>query len=50
MRRDAAPVVKITAGFWATRLKMNAEEAIYYQWEKLEETLCINNFRLAAGT
>jgi DUF1680 family protein len=41
--------VRITGGFWGQRLERNAREAIFYQWEQLERTRCIDNFRLAAG-
>ena len=34
--------------FWAPRLKMNASKAIFHQWEQLEKTGCIQNFRLIA--
>jgi DUF1680 family protein len=39
---------EIRGGFWGSRLKMNAEKAIYHQWEQLEKTGCIENFRLVA--
>lgn len=35
--------------FWDARRKVNATRAIYHQWEQLEKTGCINNFRIAAG-
>ncbi len=41
--------VKITDPFWSPRLTVNAQKAIFYQWEQLEATRCIDNFRLAAG-
>ncbi|MCX6067605.1 MAG: glycoside hydrolase family 127 protein [Chloroflexi bacterium] len=40
---------KITSGFWRTRLDLNAATAIFYQWEQLEASRCIDNFRIAAG-
>jgi len=40
---------KITSGFWYERLQMNAEKAIFHQWDMLEATRCIDNFRIAAG-
>ena len=40
---------KITNGFWADKLRLNAEVAIFHQWEMLEATRCIDNFRIAAG-
>ena len=50
MKKESKQAAKIDGGFWAPRLEMNAAEAIYYQWGQLEQTLCINNFRIAAGT
>lgn len=41
--------VKIQDAFWGRRLDMNASEAIYHQWEQLEKTKCIDNFRIIAG-
>lgn len=43
------PVVRIDGGFWGQRLEMNARDAIGYQWQQLERTGCIDNFRIAAG-
>ncbi len=40
---------RITNGFWAEKLRLNAEVAIFHQWEMLESTHCIDNFRIAAG-
>ncbi len=39
--------VKINDTFWNQRLKMNSE-AILYQWDQLEKTRCIDNFRILA--
>ena len=41
--------VKITDPFWSPRLEVNAQKAIFHQWEQLEATGCIDNFRLAVG-
>ncbi|HZJ22616.1 MAG TPA: beta-L-arabinofuranosidase domain-containing protein [Anaerolineales bacterium] len=41
--------VNITDSFWSARLTVNAQRAIFHQWEQLEATRCIDNFRLAAG-
>src|SRR5215204_3441593 len=41
--------VNITDSFWSPRLTVNAQKAIFHQWEQLEATRCIDNFRLAAG-
>jgi len=39
----------ITDGFWRDRLDVNAQRAIFHQWEQLEASGCIENFRIAAG-
>lgn len=39
----------VTNGFWAERLLLNSQIAIFYQWEQLEAAHCIDNFRIAAG-
>ncbi len=41
--------VAIHDRFWAPRQHMNAEKALTHQWEQLERSGCIDNFRLAAG-
>ena len=35
--------------YWLPRLAVNAQRAIFHQWEQLEASGCINNFRLVAG-
>jgi len=40
---------KITSGFWRDRLEVNAQRAIFHQWEQLEESGCIENFRIVVG-
>ena len=40
---------KITGGFWAEKIVLNSSKAIFYQWDQLEKTDCINNFRICAG-
>ena len=35
--------------FWSPRLEVNARRAIFHQWEQLEASGCIDNFRIAAG-
>ena len=40
---------KITSGFWHDRLEVNAQRAIFHQWQQLEASGCIENFRIAAG-
>lgn len=39
----------ILPGYWSDRLNVNAECAILHQWEQLERSGCIQNFRIAAG-
>lgn len=34
--------------FWSPRLKMNATHALLHQWQQLEQSDCIQNFRLVA--
>jgi len=48
MDEISAAQVKILDEFWGPRLKVNAEKAIYHQWEQLEKTGCFENFRLVA--
>ena len=40
---------RITDGFWRERLDVNARRAIFHQWDQLETSGCIENFRIAAG-
>jgi hypothetical protein len=40
---------RINPGFWADRLAVNAQQAVFHQWEQLEASGCIENFRIAAG-
>ncbi len=40
--------VRITAGFWQLRLETNARDALAHQWDQLEKSGCIENFRLLA--
>ena len=41
--------VIIDDSFWTPRLAVNAQKAIFHQWEQLVATRCIDNFRIAAG-
>jgi uncharacterized protein len=34
---------------WGPRLALNREVAVLHQWEQLEESGCIDNFRILAG-
>lgn len=38
----------ITAGTWSFWQALNAHTAIYHQWEQLEKSGCIDNFRILA--
>jgi DUF1680 family protein len=44
---DAAQVL-IREGFWQSRLEINARHAIPHQWEQLEQSGSIDNFRILA--
>ena len=35
--------------FWNRQREVNAKQAIFHQWEELEASGCIQNFRIAAG-
>jgi uncharacterized protein len=39
----------LDTGFWASWLAVNKDHAIYHQWEQLEASGCIDNFRILAG-
>ncbi len=41
--------VTIHDPFWSPRLEINANRAIFHQWEQLEASGCIDNFRILAG-
>ncbi|MCB2209960.1 glycoside hydrolase family 127 protein [bacterium] len=41
--------IQITGGFWGAMLDQNAQTAIFHQWEQLEQSGSIENFRIAAG-
>ena len=41
--------VTIQDAFWTARLEVNSSRAIFHQWEQLEASGCIDNFRIAAG-
>jgi len=48
VRGIPASQININDGFWGKRNQINADVAIYHQWEQLEKTGCIENFRLVA--
>jgi hypothetical protein len=41
--------VKIQDAFWTPRLKINATLALEHQWQQLEKSGCIQNFRLLSN-
>ena len=41
--------ISIFDDFWTPRQQINAERAIFHQWQMLEDSLCIDNFRIASG-
>ena len=41
--------VTITDEYWRPRLLVNANKAIFHQWEQLEQSHTIDNFRLVTG-
>lgn len=49
MEEFSARQVAIQDPFWSPRLEVNARRAIFHQWEQLEASGCIDNFRIAAG-
>src|SRR5512141_1763091 len=40
---------KINSGFWGEQVRINAQRAIFHQWDQLVASGCIENFRIAAG-
>lgn len=48
MKELNARQVSIADRFWSPRLEVNATSAIFHQWRQLEESRCIDNFRIAA--
>lgn len=49
MKELTARDINIQDSFWSPRLHVNANKAIFHQWEQLEAARCIDNFRIAAG-
>ena len=41
--------VTLSPGFWRDRQEMNETKAIFHQWEQLEKSGCLENFRVASG-
>ncbi|HTX90060.1 MAG TPA: beta-L-arabinofuranosidase domain-containing protein [Anaerolineales bacterium] len=48
---DEFPASQVTIAdrFWTSRQLTNARAAIFHQWQELEDSRCIDNFRIAAG-
>jgi len=49
MRELSTRQVRINDSFWSPRLAVNSTHAIFHQWEQLEATRCIDNFRIVVG-
>jgi uncharacterized protein len=49
MHEFPANNVTLTNGFWLEKQQLNAQKAIFHQWNMLEASGCIDNFRIAAG-
>src|SRR5678816_3818627 len=49
MQELSARQVRIIDSFWSPRLEVNAAHAIFHQWEQLEATRCIDNFRISVS-
>ena len=48
MQELIARDVYISDSFWSPRQTVNAQTAIFHQWEQLESSRCIDNFRIDA--
>ena len=44
MKEINAGQVIIADEFWSPRLHVNADTAIFHQWQQLEATGCLDNF------
>ena len=49
MKELPANKVSIQDPFWSPRLEINAAKSIFHQWNELEKSGCIDNFRIIAG-
>lgn len=49
MKDFPAASVVIHDPFWSPRLQVNAARSIFHQWDQLEKSGCIDNFRIVAG-
>ena len=41
--------VEISDGFWKQKIDINRNSAIFHQWEQLEQSQTIDNFRIVTG-
>ena len=49
MKELSAKRVKIKDSYWSPRQEINANQAIFHQWNELEKSGCIDNFRIVSG-
>ena len=49
MREIPIQKVRLDNSFWSPRLELNARRSIFHQWQQLEASGCIDNFRILAG-
>ena len=49
MNQLPATSVTIKDPYWSPRLEVNARHAIFHQWQQLEKSGCIDNFRIVIG-
>jgi photosystem II stability/assembly factor-like uncharacterized protein len=49
MMHELIEQVTIHDPFWSSRLESNSTRAIFHQWEQLEASGCIDNFRIVAS-
>jgi hypothetical protein len=49
MHKKILPQPSIHDSYWTARLEVNSSRAIYHQWEQLEASGCIDNFRIVTG-
>src|SRR5215213_2605625 len=49
MKEITSSQFSIRDAFWSPLLAVNAEKSIFHQWEQLEATHCLDNFRIAAA-
>ncbi len=49
MKQLSTNQINIIDSYWSPRLVINATRAIFHQWEQLEKSGCIDNFRIVIG-